>query len=297
MSISDLRKRFEPGSPNEQGVKATPVPAPVPVGSPRDSEAAKLGKPPAPHLPAHVSDGTMSLGRRSVGSKSRSDVGAVVQSSNNALRRSMSPRSNDDAGLTLSDGAAPGAHQPPPRPPKARADSLVKSPPKGAKTTPATREKQLEDKILELQLSQLQLVEKLATYEQRANDEMRGSGGNGGGAAQERSASGNKSNDLLSKLRRKLDKNQKKKEALEVLEATEDMDTDFWSPKATRKKLRLDIDKLEVLHPLTKDVGGSLCRLYVCEIDGFVCVMKELDIAFARELNASLGKKAWFFIL
>jgi serine/threonine protein kinase len=129
----------------------------------------------------------------------------------------------------------------------------------------------------------LQLVEKLATYEQRAHDEMRGSGGNALGLERPSMAS-----DLMSKLRRKLEKSQKKKDAMEVLHATEEMDAEFWSPKSAKRKVKLDMEKMEILHPLTKDVGGSLCRLHVCEIDGFVCVMKELDIAFAKELNASL---------
>ncbi len=137
----------------------------------------------------------------------------------------------------------------------------------------------LEKKILELQMSQLQLVERLSTYEQHTMDEMRLSGGGAGLA----SSSGNKT-DLLGKLRKKLDK---KKKAHDSLVANEEMDATFWSP-STKRKVKLDLEKVEVLHPLTKDVGGSLCRLFVCEVDGFVCVLKELDIAFARELNSSL---------
>ena len=98
--------------------------------------------------------------------------------------------------------------------------------------------------------------------------------------------------DILTKLRgnlsSKLEKSHKKKEAQQILDSSEDMDKEFWSQKNAKRRVKVDLEKLEILHPLTKEVGGSLARLFVVEVDGMICVMKELDIAFARELNASL---------
>ncbi len=293
MSFQDMKKRFEPGDAAPQGSGtggsspriSSAVPAPVPV--PKTPEVpSKRVLPPKPSALA-LADGTKSLGRSSA-SKSRPQVaGTVAPPPGVPSPRDSSAEAGAGPGGLISPQMQPAPRTPPPRPPKVRTDALGRSSDlsrAAAELAAAERERQLEKKILELQVSQLQLVEKLATYEQHAHDEMRGSGGNAQ-ALLERPSMGS---DLLSKLRRKLEKSQKKKDALEVLQATEEMDAEFWSPKSAKRRVKLDMEKLEILHPLTKDVGGSLCRLFVCEIDGFVCVMKELDIAFAKELNASL---------
>lgn len=205
-------------------------------------------------------------------------------------------------------------------PPRPRADSLggAGGPARaggGMREVQSSREAMLEQKILDLQREQLLLVERLSTYELYAiNDEshhaLRNSTGAAGappgspaaggmGSTSFASGAGSGSGsiklsggDILNKLRgnlsSKLEKSQKKKEAQQALDSGGDMDVDFWSRKNSKRRIKLDLEKMEILHPLTKEVGGSLARLHVVEVDGLVCVMKELDIAFARELNANL---------
>ena len=281
-SFEDLKRRFEGGeAPNHHGL----LPPSPPAATLEDRRKAVV-----PLKPKQDS-GTMSLGRRAGGRA----LAAVVtpppvlvarpsqRESASSPSPSISPRPDPPPARPVSPRPAPVASAaepapvtPPPRPPKKKNELN------------STREQQLEQKILELQQTHLQLVERLATFEKHALEELRSSGG-GVGNGRETGQGSQKTGDLLSKLRGKKERNQKKKEARDALDATVDMDTEFWSPKG-KGKLKLDMSKLEILHPLTRDVGGSLCRLFVCEIDGFCCVMKELDIAFARELNANLVK-------
>jgi hypothetical protein len=90
------------------------------------------------------------------------------------------------------------------------------------------------------------------------------------------------STDLLGKLRGKIKESKKeskaRKEQKEALEESGGMDTEFWNQK--QRKLRLDLSRMQILEPLVEAV----------EVDGFVCVMKELDIGFAKELNVNLVK-------
>jgi hypothetical protein len=191
--------------------------------SPREKKSS------AKSLIASTDQKTMSLGRA---------TGKGVMAN-----RPLPPLAKSSGSVSLVE------ERPPTRPPKKKVDAL-------GEPFSTERELMLEKKILELQMSQLQLVERLATYEQHAMDEMRSSGGP--------VAVNGKSSDLFGKLRKKLDKTHKKKEAGKVLEANEEMDAAFWSPKSSKRKVKLDTDKIEILHPLTKDVGGSLCHLFVC---------------------------------
>jgi hypothetical protein len=272
MSVDDLRRRFEAGASSDaSGRASTPSPREQDKRKServekekkkKSSDEQKKKKNGARDKLQQAEQRTMSLGRSS-GKSAAASVAATSSSS-----RALPALAKSSGALEpLRDKGPP----PPARPPKKRPDD-------GFSTE---RELMLEKKILELQMSQLQLVERLSTYEQHTMDEMRSSGGASGLSG----SSNSSKTDLLGMLRKKLDK---KKKAHDAMVGNEEMDASFWSPSASKRKVKLDLDKIEVLHPLTKDVGGSLCKLFVCEVDGFVCVLKELDIAFARELNSSL---------
>ena len=143
-----------------------------------------------------------------------------------------------------------------------------------------SREAMLEKKILELQLQQMDLIERLGTYEKY----IQSIDGHDHNLTTSTGSGATASKNLLDKFRFKLEKSSKTHEAME---SNEEMNAKFWTQKNNRK-VKLDLERLEVLEPLTEAVGGSLARLYVVEVDGWICVMKELDIAFAREMSGNL---------
>lgn len=147
----------------------------------------------------------------------------------------------------------------------------------------SSREELLEAKLLELQLAHMVLVDRCASYETFINNSSQVE------AVKLRNrASSGTSSDLLGKLRGKLKENKTRKEQKEALVESGGMDAEFWNQR--QRKIKLDLSRLQVMEPLVDAVGGSLARLHVVEVDGFVCVMKELDIGFAKELNVNLVK-------
>lgn len=285
-SVSERAKNFEAGGSgsntpplSKSGGTAPGRPVPPPPASPavtaryqaphpEDPQASPRNElPPRPPRAAVEASKTRSLGRSS---------GAVVQSAvvGGPLER------------------ASGASSRPPLPQRAERDtgSLRHVASTDGVLAVSSREEMLEKKLLELQRAHMILVERCATYETHLAVPL-----DSGGApltpltmTRHRTNSGGSHNDLLGKLRGRFKESKTRKEQKEALVDQGDVDAQFWSQ--TQRKLRVDLGQLQVLEPLVEAVGGSLARLHVVEVDGFICVMKELDIGFARELNISLVK-------